>query len=649
MSPLQRRRVNQAAIDLGDEDPLYTRNISNGPPDRRRVSLRWLAGSVLTGIFSFGLVGGALQAAVGLDDYLTIRPAVARSTALGDTADRSEKGDRFRPAPVSEVTRRVIQISTVNRSEGRDIVRVRPFAHVQTNLAAPVPPDIVARIPSFNPTDIFSDGTRNAEPIEFAASDSIYAAEVDGEVAIKVEDFPQSGIEFDEAAELEAAEVERTVRQAAPFLADGAVEVSSLPYVDPARFDLASANLNALSSLAVAITPENLSLIEKSDEDLDDPGIEEKVLAVVEGASMKKMLVGEGASEQQAAAIQSALVANFSFDFRAGQMLRLGLASDDAGGTKPVRVSLYEAGTHIATVALSDTGTYVAAAAPALDAELFAAREEPKPTSGALPTVHAGLWGTGLSLGLSEDVIKSLVHIFSYDIDYQTRLSASDNLEVIYSAEGAAEGAEILYAALSLGNVSHRFYRFRSAADGTVDYYDDAGKSAQKFLMRKPVTKGRFSSSFGMRRHPILRRYRMHSGIDWAAPSGTPIMAAGDGRIEKIGTKAGYGRSITMQHTNGYETTYNHMSGYAKGLKAGDRVNQGQVIGFVGSTGLSTGPHLHFEVLVNGRFVDPMKIRLPRGRELQGPELAAFERERQRIDELLVRDDQSFAASSAAN
>jgi murein DD-endopeptidase MepM/ murein hydrolase activator NlpD len=152
-----------------------------------------------------------------------------------------------------------------------------------------------------------------------------------------------------------------------------------------------------------------------------------------------------------------------------------------------------------------------------------------------------------------------------------------------------------------------------------------------------------------MRRHPILRRNRLHSGIDWAAPSGTPILAAGDGSIEKIGTRAGYGRSITMQHTNGYKTTYNHMSGYTKGLKAGHRVKQGQVIGYVGSTGLSTGPHLHYEVLVNGRFVDPMKIRLPRGRELQGPELAAFERERQRIDELLVREDGNLAVSNASD
>ena len=123
------------------------------------------------------------------------------------------------------------------------------------------------------------------------------------------------------------------------------------------------------------------------------------------------------------------------------------------------------------------------------------------------------------------------------------RLLVDDDLDVIYSAEGAGDNEEILYAALTLGNVTHKFYRFRDSSDGSVDYYDEEGKSAQKFLIRKPVATGRFSSGFGMRRHPILKRYRMHTGVDWAAPTGTPIMAAGNGTIEKIGTRAGYGAS----------------------------------------------------------------------------------------------------------
>jgi murein DD-endopeptidase MepM/ murein hydrolase activator NlpD len=364
------------------------------------------------------------------------------------------------------------------------------------------------------------------------------------------------------------------------------------------------------------------------------------------------MLIDEGADEAAAAAIQSALVANFSFDFRAGQKVRVGLAPDPkTGEVRPVRVSLYEPDdTHIATVALSDTGTYVAAHEPVSGEGILDVAEQEEPDQpGMLPTLYDGLWGTALSLGMSKTVIEDLVHIFSYDVDYQSHLAANDDLDVIYSADDDSDNSDgtpdILYAALTFAGVTHKFYRFRDPADGSVDYYDEDGKSAQKFLVRKPVANARFSSGFGMRRHPILHRYRMHTGIDWAAPTGTPIMAAGDGVVEKIGVRSGYGRSITLKHLHGYETTYNHMSGYAKGLKVGDHVNQNQVIGFVGSTGLSTGPHLHFEVLINGRFVDPMKIRVPRGHELQGPDLIAFNQERDRIDALLDKDEQNFASN----
>ncbi len=643
MAALEGQNLERPLVDLGDEEPLFTRNITSGPPDRRRVSIRWLAGSVLTGIFSAALVGGALHAAVGIDDYLVVRPAQALGT-YGDDAAVAVKGDRFRPVPESEVTRRVLSISTVTRSGDRDIVRVRPYAHVRANLAAPVEEDVATRIPVFRAADVFTtpEGEEESPPVEVAASDSIYGAEVDGEVEIQVEDFPLGGALYEESVALDVYEVEQIVRAAAPDLAEGAVEVASLPYVDPARFEMASAEAGALNALAVAISPENVSLLQKSDVTAD-LSIEDKVLPVVEGASLRKMLMEEGADEDAAARIQSALVANFAFDFRAGQKLRLGLApSPETGDMRPVRVSLYQHNDrHIATVALADTGVYVAAREPAEETELVVVEKAPR---GVLPTLHDGLWGTGLTLDMPQDVIKNIGSIFSFDVDYQARLSPTDNLEVIYSADAETENSEILYAALTLGNTTHRFYRFRSP-DGAIEYYDPDGKSAQKFLMRKPVTKGRFTSGFGMRRHPILKRYRMHRGVDWAAPRGTPILASGNGVVEKIGRASGYGRHITLKHLNGYKTTYNHMSGYLKGLKRGDNVKQGQVIGYVGSTGLSTGPHLHYEVLVNGRFVDPMKIRVPRGRELKGAEMVAFTQERERIDELLVRDEGRVAAA----
>ena len=153
--------------------------------------------------------------------------------------------------------------------------------------------------------------------------------------------------------------------------------------------------------------------------------------------------------------------------------------------------------------------------------------------------------------------------------------------------------------------------------------------------MRKPITGGVLRSGFGMRRHPILGYTRLHAGVDYAAPRMTPILAAGNGVVEKAGRTSGYGNLIVLQHTNGYETAYAHQTKFADGIRPGVRVRQGQIIGYVGSTGLSTGPHLHFEIRVNGKPVDPLRIRLPRGRVLENELLASFERERQRIDNLL--------------
>lgn len=194
---------------------------------------------------------------------------------------------------------------------------------------------------------------------------------------------------------------------------------------------------------------------------------------------------------------------------------------------------------------------------------------------------------------------------------------------------------------------TRKFYRFRTPDDGVVDYYDETGRSAKKFLMRKPIRNGRFRSGFGMRRHPILGYKRMHKGVDWAAPRGTPLMAAGDGTIVEAGWKSGYGRWIKIRHANGYESGYAHQQKFAPGIAKGVRVTQGQVIGYVGTTGLSTGPHLHYELRVNGRLVDPMRIRLPRGRTLDGAILRAFERERARIEALMNKPPVSTRLASA--
>jgi murein DD-endopeptidase MepM/ murein hydrolase activator NlpD len=246
-------------------------------------------------------------------------------------------------------------------------------------------------------------------------------------------------------------------------------------------------------------------------------------------------------------------------------------------------------------------------------------------------------------------VIDDLIRIYSYDVDFQRRVQPGDSFDVLYAGDDdtmADNKNEVLFASLTVGGETKRFYRFQTPDDSTVDYYDESGKSAKKFLVRKPVTSAIMRSGFGMRKHPLLGYFKMHTGVDWAAPNGTPIYAAGNGAVEKAGWESGYGKYVRLRHNNGYETAYGHMSAFARGIQPGTKVRQGQVIGYVGSTGLSTGPHVHYEIIVNGRLVDPMRIKLPRGRVLEGPLLASFERERDRVDGTMTRNAASRVAQS---
>jgi murein DD-endopeptidase MepM/ murein hydrolase activator NlpD len=247
-------------------------------------------------------------------------------------------------------------------------------------------------------------------------------------------------------------------------------------------------------------------------------------------------------------------------------------------------------------------------------------------------------------------VIDGVIRMFSFDVDLQRRVRAGDSFEVLYAGDDLEGASDVLFASLVVSGEPRRYYRFQTTDDGIVDYYDETGKSAKKFLVRKPMAGGIFRSGFGMRRHPVLKFAKMHTGVDWADDTGTPIFSAGNGTVIKAEWDTGYGRRVEIQHLNGYVTAYSHMSGFAKGIQDGVKVRQGQVIGYVGNSGLSTGPHLHYEVLVNGHFVDPMRIKLPRGRVLESTVLVDFEAERARIDGILERvPGAPRLAHSAAN
>ena len=360
------------------------------------------------------------------------------------------------------------------------------------------------------------------------------------------------------------------------------------------------------------------------------------------GDRMYDLLRKSGSETWQAAAIIAAMNKIYKADdIRAGQKLRFLLTPSlkDNGQFEPVQVSLYDGSFHKVTVGRSASGDYVASANP------FAGTVPGINHSGGpreKATAYTSLYHAGLVQGIPSDKIMKILRIHAYDTDFKRFVRQGDGFEAFFDTTedetGNLEPGELLFTAINIGGEIRRFYRFRSP-DGHVDYYDSNGDSAKKFLTRKPVRSHdvRLTSGFGYRMHPVLKRRKMHTGVDWAARRGTPILAAGNGIVEEAGRKGGYGNYVRIRHANGYKTSYAHMHRIATGIRKGTKVRQGQVIGSVGSTGRSTGNHLHFEVLVNNRHVNPMKIHVPRGRLLRGKLLKAFKKERARIDTLMQR------------
>ena len=243
-------------------------------------------------------------------------------------------------------------------------------------------------------------------------------------------------------------------------------------------------------------------------------------------------------------------------------------------------------------------------------------------------TIESSLYVAGIKAGLHHETLAEFIQIFSFDVDFQRDIRHGDGFDVIYEEYLERNGAvvkagNILVAEMTLSGKKNRLYRYKTR-DGFTDYYNSKGQSVRKALLRTPIDGARISSGFGKRRHPILGYTRMHKGLDFAARRGTPVYAAGDGFVEYAGRKGSYGKYIRLRHNGSFKTAYAHMHRYARGIRNGRRVHQGQIIGYVGSTGRSTGPHLHYEVHKNGRQVNPRSIKLPAGRNLTGHELRAF-------------------------
>jgi len=630
-------------VNPGDEPPL-TVGGRRRPPDRREVSARWLAGTFLTGVTSCMLIGVALFAALDGREQLATPPEIlARADMPGVINDtNATKGSRL----VSTISkqkandRRRFELSTMQKVGEREVIRTRPFELVSMALAVDHPTN--RKYPAFNAMTVFSEGPAAPQPTD---TGQIYGAKVESEVSLRVADFPLNSASFDASNDLTVDEVEKVVRDTGVLLTDGDVQVASLHYVDPARFGGVDSSFALSPALGVKITQENVTVAQRADDEEATDGFSEELIPFRQTMDINQALQSAGYTDDDASNMADAITKLLNSPrLKEGSVLRVGTETHN-GADKVVRASVYHRTTHLVTVSLNDRNQYVPSDQPEetpLLASAFDGDAPPTAIRGNLPSVYDGISRAALAYGMTETMREQLVKMLASDVDLQARLSQSDKIDAFFSLPDDPEkpdgDSQLLYVATNFSGTTRKFYRYQ-APDGTVDYFNEDGKSAKQFLLRNPVPNGVFRSPFGMRRHPILGYSRMHTGVDWAAPRGTPIIASGNGVVEKAGWTNGYGNQTLLRHANGYVSSYSHQNAIARGVTAGSRVRQGQVIGYVGSTGLSTGPHLHYELIVNGTKVDPLRIRLPDNKALKGKELEAFNQERERIDTLLNTDD----------
>lgn len=641
---------------LGDEPPILADGRRS--PDRREISFRWLSGTFLTGFTSSILMGVALFAALDGRQQLAI-PAEAYAAAdasANAAADTVKRGDRIlSPNIVAKPTdRKIMEVATMIHDGEKEVVRRQPFSHVKMMLAA----NHTASddYPKFDPLAIFSSDDSEAEP-QTSRTGVIYGTDIESEVALKTVDFPLNGTTLPYTTSMSLDEVEENVRTNGSVLTDGNVQLASLYYVDPQRFASSNAGLDLIEGLSARIVEQNMTVSAYENISPQSEEYAEDILPVRNTATIEEVMVASGYPKAQAHDVGGFISRQIgTAALSPGDVLRICIIQRGEEA-RIVRASVYSGGRHAVTIAIDDKGRFVKGMAPPELAAVTSAFDEagiPVVTSGHdLPRVYDGIYRAALSYGMGPDMTGRIIKLLASNVDFQARLKPTDTLEAFFSVADksgkATDASELLYVHARFGENDTQFYRFQNPGDGSVDYYDENGKSIRLFLLRNPVPNGRFRSGFGMRRHPILGFSRMHTGTDWSAPRGTPIIAAGNGTVEKAGwDSGGYGRQTLIRHANGYVSSYNHQNAIAKGVFPGAKVVQGQVIGFVGTTGLSTGPHLHYELIVNGNKVDPLRIRLPGGKSLEGEALARFEEERKRIDTLLGHgpEAQEVAASN---
>lgn len=637
---------------------IFGDDMHRGPKDARTGHFRWLLSTVFAAAVGataiLVLVVGSMEPGTSSDVFSggwtpprgSSMPTFRRQ-ARDDQGLRwaVPKSDRLQTLSGTLSARFVIQDSARVRRDKREMIVNKSYVRLVARLA-PVGGASTDQIPTFNPYKLYGSSTQ----------EDTNQADVDvDDVSVRVLDLIGGLLPVEDGQELDAQEVADMVTRSMVSLEEpGAVPAMRGGFqVDggdkPAGRQILAER--AASRSLPEILPPNTSAFPKTvveTEDIADDleAREVRVARVAKGQTLTRILRDMGGEPALVRSMVEAARATVpDNELVPGQEVHVTLVPSLTRKNKlePVRFSLFGEGQeHKVTVARNNAGEFVASQSP-IDERIARAALNPDDQM-QNSSLYTSYYHAALMHGLGQDTINTLLRIHAYETDFRRRVRGGDQVEWFFDVRDDDKAidqglGDLLVTSITLGGETQKFYRFRTP-DGIVDYYDESGDTSRKFLMRRPVRGDtvRLASGFGFRRHPILGYARPHNGVDWAGPIGTAIMAAGGGTIEEAGRKGEFGNYIRVRHANGYQTAYAHMSRFAPGISEGVRVRQGQVIGFIGNTGLSAGPHLHFEVLINRQPVDPMTIQVPKERRLTGINLREFQKERGRIDELMRRN-----------
>lgn len=617
MNAAQRNRHAALLKATGYEDsPALTVKSPEGAlPQGREISFAWLAGTVLTGVTSFMLMAGALQVSFkGQDTFSTPFEALSISASQGATpAPTSLVGKTRRAKPVTQTHSdlEVIEASIREVVDGVARIRNQPFTTINATLAT-ASTALSEDIPTYDPVALLArNEPLRANPSAELVSTDIYGADVEGELTVRTAALELTDPPHRAISDMSAAQFVRLSVEGAYTDAEGPL----MAYAPPST---------SLRELGIEIAPgtvegvaENVTVMPKTRAAEDMGSLRtERVLTIREETPLAEAFMRNGFTTEMVAAVTRAMQSVYTqTDLPEGTRLRILFGASRGSQTLiPYRVSIYDDTTHRVTVALTDQGRYVTALEPPKIE--FTEEDTEEVNVGNLPTIYRSIWETGRKHGLDDATIDRIAAMYAYDLDLTRRVSPGDSIEILLSGTVEEDNQDLLYVALTLSNTTRELFRFQTE-DGVIDFYNPDGETGKQFLLRRPLEGGgTLRSRYGYRRHPIFGDYRLHTGTDLAARSGTPIYAGGDGIVEMAQWYSGYGRYVELRHANGYNTAYGHMSAIADGISPGARVTQGQVIGYVGSTGQSTGPHLHYEIKINGNTVDPLAVKLPRANSL---------------------------------